>query len=162
MFHSRKWGQTLVILLFTWLPALAAEPPGYPNGFRAWNHVKTMQIKLGHPLYNGFGGIHHIYANNRAKDGFRRGKFANGSVLVFDLHEAREEPFTTSEGPRKFVAVMHKHADRYRDTGGWGFEAFKGDSHKDRLVGADRNAARNCFQCHASQKASDYVFSAAR
>lgn len=43
------------------------------------------------------------------------------------------------------------------DTGGWGFEGFKGDSKTERAVG--KNAASACFQCHTSRKDRDYVFS---
>lgn len=156
---SRLWSQAPLLLLAFLPPALAADEVNYPNGFRAWNHIKTMQIKPGHPLYASFGGIHHVYANNRALDGYRRGKFANGSTLVFDLHEAKDEAFAVAEGPRKLIAVMRKDVSRYRDTGGWGFEAFRGDSHKDRMVGSDRNAITACFNCHAAQKVTDYVFS---
>ena len=118
-----------------------------------------MQIKLGHPLYSSFGGIHHIYANKKGAEGYKRGHFPNGSTLVFDLLEARDEPFATVEGPRKLVAVMHKDSARHAATGGWGFEAFKGDNRKERLVGNDRVAINACFQCHAPQKSTDYVFS---
>jgi hypothetical protein len=34
---------------------------------------------------------------------------------------------------RKFLAVMKKNAKLYRDTGGWGFEVFKGDEKRARL-----------------------------
>lgn len=152
----------VVFLAFLAAPALAADPVplAYPHGYREWTHVKTMQLKPGHPLYHAFGGIHHIYANRKAMEGYRRGKFPNGSTLVFDLLEASEDGTALSEGRRRLLGVMHKHAARYKDTGGWGFEAFKGDSRKERIVG--RDAATACFQCHAAQKQKDYVFSAFR
>ena len=143
-------------------PALAADPAplAYPHGYRQWTHLKTVQFKTGHPLYHTFGGIHHVYANKKAMEGFKRGKFPNGATLVMDLLEAREDGFVMSEGERKLLAVMHKDRARYPETGGWAFETFKGDSRKERLV--DRNAAAECFRCHASQARADYVFSSFR
>lgn len=150
------------VLAFAAAPVLAADAPplAYPHGYREWAHVKTLQLKLGHALYAQFGGIHHIYANKKAMEGYRRGKFPNGSTIVFDLLEARDELSTTTEGARKLLGVMHKDAAKYKQTGGWGFEGFKGDSKKDRTVGA--NAKTACFDCHASQKDRDYVFSVFR
>ena len=141
-------------------PALAADPPPvpYPAGYRTWAHVKTMQILPGHPLHDAFGGVHHLYANRAAMDGYRRGRFPDGAVIVFDLAEALSADHTVVDGPRKVVGVMRKDAKRYASTGGWGFEAFKGDSRTERVVGA--NAAGACFGCHAPQRERDFVFSA--
>jgi hypothetical protein len=146
-----------LILALASLPAWAEAPIAYPHGYRQWLHVKTMHIKLGHPLYGTFAGIHHVYANKKATEGLKRGKFSNGSTLVLDLLEPREDAVSTSEGPRKLVAVMHKDTRQYAATGGWGFEAFRGDSRKERL--ANRQAAQACFNCHAERKSKDYVFS---
>jgi len=137
----------------------AAEVP-YPNGYRDWHHVKSMVIAEGHPLYAAFGGIHHIYANAKAKQGYASGKFANGSIIVFDLLEAQSGDGAIVEGSRKVLGVMHKDSKRWAATGGWGFEGFKGDSTSERAVGG--NAASACFGCHMPQKASDYVFSRPR
>jgi hypothetical protein len=49
---------------------------------------------------------------------------------------------------------------KWKDTGGWGFEGFKGDSKTERAVGD--KAATACFQCHTSQKDRDFVFSSYR
>lgn len=127
----------------------------YPEGYRNWVHVKSMLILPGHPLYETFGGIHHIYANGKAMRGYRTGKFPDGSVIVFDLLEAKSESNTYVEGPRKVVGVMHKDSKKFKNTGGWGFEGFKGDT-KERVV---KDAEQDCFSCHASQEATDFVFS---
>lgn len=129
----------------------------YPEGYREWTHVKSMVILEGHPLFGSFGGIHHIYANSKAMKGYQSKpkKFPDGSVIVFDLLEAKEQDNAIVEGQRKVVGVMVKDAKKYKETGGWGFEGFKGDS-RERVV-QDPKAA--CFNCHASQMANDYVFS---
>lgn len=151
------WKIALTLFL---VPVSAYAEIAYPHGYRQWTHVKTMQIKPGHTLYPAFGGIHHIYANKQALAGLRRGKFAKGATLVLDLLEAKEDGFALAEGARRMVAVMHKDPAKYKDTGGWGFEAFKADSRKERLVGKDAVAA--CFRCHTSQQKTDYVFSSFR
>jgi hypothetical protein len=140
--------------------AVCAQDVPYPMGYRDWHHVKSMVINPGHPLYEAFGGIHHLYANKAALKGYAGGTFPDGAVIVFDLLEAKTADNAVTEGPRKVVGVMHKDAKKYGATGGWGFEGFKGDSHTDRAVGA--NAAKACFECHTSQKSRDYVFSSAR
>lgn len=140
--------------------AADAPPVPYPDGYRQWTHVKSMTINQGHALYDAFGGIHHLYANKKAEQGYKTGKFADGSVIVFDLLEANAADNTVQEGARKVLGVMHKDARKYKDTGGWGFEGFKGDSKTDRAVGG--NAASACFQCHTAQKDKDFVFSTFR
>ena len=60
----------------------------YPEGYRDWHHVKSMVIEEGHPLYGAFGGIHHLYANDTAMEGYLKGAFPDGSVIVFDLLES--------------------------------------------------------------------------
>jgi Cytochrome P460 len=139
------------------LRAADAAPVPYPQGWRQWTHVKSMTINPGHALYDAFGGIHHLYANAKAEQGYRSGRFADGSVIVFDLLEAKSADNAVEEGARKVLGVMHKDSRRYKDTGGWGFEGFKGDSKSERAVG--NNAASACFQCHTAQKGNDFVFS---
>jgi Cytochrome P460 len=136
--------------------AVAQDVP-YPNGYRDWHHVKSMVISPSHALHDAFGGIHHLYANKKAQRGYTQGKFADGSVIVFDLLEANDGGNALVEGKRKVVGVMHKDSKHYAATGGWGFEGFKGDSKTDRAVGS--NATSACFNCHEPQKKHDYVFS---
>jgi hypothetical protein len=132
----------------------------YPEGYRKWQHVKSMVIQEGHPLHGSFGGIHHLYGNAKAMEGYRTGKFADGSVMAFDLLEAHASGNAITEGKRKVLGVMHKDSKKYAATGGWGFEGFPGDSKTERAVGA--NAATACFGCHIAQKNNGYVFSAYR
>lgn len=133
----------------------AAVP--YPDGYRAWQHVKSMVIEPGHALHASFGGIHHLYANDKAMKGYESGTFPDGAVIVFDLLEAVSADHAVTEGKRKVVGVMHRDAKKYAATGGWGFEGFAGDSKTERAVGD--KAATACFSCHAPQEAHEYVFS---
>jgi hypothetical protein len=118
-----------------------------------------MLIEPGHPLENPFRGIHHIYANKKAMKGYKTGDFPNGSVIVFDLLKYAEKNNTIQEGERKLVGVMRKNGKKYSDTGGWGFEGFAGDSKSERLT---KDGGTSCFECHQSEKRTDYVFSKVR
>ncbi|GAB4175605.1 MAG: hypothetical protein Kow0020_11310 [Wenzhouxiangellaceae bacterium] len=139
-------------------PAFAQVP--WPEGWRDWHHVKSMVIQEGHPLFGAFGGIHHIYANEAALEGYRSGRFPDGAVLVFDLLEAIEDGNALVEGKRKVLGVMHKDQARWPETGGWGFEGFSAGDPDRRVVG--ENAKQACFSCHQPQSESDYVFSRPR
>lgn len=141
--------------------AVAAEDKGiaYPSTYRNWKHVKSMVILPGHELAGAFGGIHHIYANMTAREGYASGRFPDGAKIVFDLLAEESGGNALQEGKRKVLGVMVKDAKRYKATGGWGYEAFEGDSRTKRLV-TDMQAS--CHGCHAAQKASDFVFSKMR
>jgi hypothetical protein len=132
----------------------------YPEGYRQWTHVKTAIIGHESPAFARFGGIHHIYANKKAQDGYKTGHFEDGSILVFDVLHAVLTKTDVEEGERKFVDVMVKDSSLYKGTGGWGFEEFKGNSKTERTV--RHLASSECFKCHASRKESGYVFSRMR
>ncbi|MCS6983847.1 MAG: cytochrome P460 family protein [Leptospiraceae bacterium] len=128
----------------------------YPENYRSFFHVKSMELKKDHPLYKDFGGLHHVYVNHEGLEALKKGgPFPDGSILVFDLFEVTSDNQITSEKERKVLAVMYKNTKAFAKTGGWGFEAFRGDS-RERLVNGNHEA---CFGCHAQQKAKDYVFS---
>ena len=128
----------------------------YPEGYRDWTHVKSMVIQQGHPLFGTFGGIHHIYANDKALKALKQNKpYPNGAVFAFDLLEAPSADSAITEGNRKVLGVMEKDSKAFAGTGGWGFEAFKGDT-RDRAV----TNPMDCFGCHQAQVAeTGFVFS---
>lgn len=141
----------------------AAETPKvpYPDGYRGWLHLKSMVIHdKSHPLFDAFGGIHHVYVNPRGAQAARSGgPYPDGTVFVFDLLEAKSDGGAMTEGARKFIGVMTKNAAAYGATGGWGFEAFKGDTKDQRVV---TDPKTQCFACHQGRQAAGYVFSAYR
>jgi len=141
-------------------PLGAAESKvSYPKGFRNWYHVKSMVIMPGHPLADPFGGIHHIYANYKAIKGLRSGNYPDGAMLVFDLWDYAENNHALVEKKRKLIGVMERGSKRFAATGGWGFEGFGAGKPEKRLV---TDGGKGCFDCHAAQKASQYVFSKLR
>lgn len=145
-----------VFVSFVLYSSTKKEEIPYPNGYRQWTHVKTAINGPASPITHT--GFHHIYANAKAMEGYRTGKFPDGSILVFDVLEATEQVNgNISEGNRKLIDVMIKDTQKYDSTGGWGFEEFKGNSLTDRSI--LHLAKQKCFNCHAKQKMNDFVFS---
>jgi hypothetical protein len=139
----------------------AAVP--YPRGYRLWAHLHSTFIG---PKDGAFGkqpcetpctgGVFYFYANEKAMEGFRTGKFADGSVIADEVLETwGNERGGAKEGPRRGVGVMVKDSKRYGDTGGWGFGRFAGDSQVEASTAEEKRA---CFACHAPKKDRDYVF----
>ncbi|MCB1845681.1 MAG: cytochrome P460 family protein [Halioglobus sp.] len=128
----------------------------YPQDYRDWTHLKSMVIHPGHSLADPFEGIHHIYANREARAGLLKGEYGTGATFVFDLLEYQDANGAGTEGARKFTGVMEYDARRFEATGGWGFEAFAGDSKTERVVA---DGGTSCFGCHMAVKDAGYVFS---
>jgi hypothetical protein len=155
------WVAVAAFMVFSLGVAGAEDGPKkvkYPDGYRHWTHVKSMVIQEGHPLFEAFGGIHHIYANDKALKALKKGlPFPKDAVLVFDLLEAKADGKAIVEGSRKVLGVMQRDGKRFAATGGWGFEGFKGDT-RERVV----TDMKTCFGCHEPQKEKGYVFSTYR
>jgi hypothetical protein len=131
----------------------------YPEGYRKWTHIKTAIVGSRNPGFQFNGGFHHIYANEKAMEGYLTGNFPEGSVIVFDVLEALvQKNSNTNEGKRKHIDVMVKDSIKYNTTGGWGYEEYNGDSKTDRK--ATLTMQTQCFNCHATQK--NHVFSTYR
>ena len=152
----------LVMTLSWTLPQRAASDSTvpYPNGYRKWVHIGTTLVGPQSPFFASSGGLHHIYANEKAVKGYETGTFPDGSIVVFDLLDTKELNGATIEGARKRIDVMLKDARRFPSTGGWGFERFLGDTEINPALNAEQKA--NCFSCHERRKAQDYIFSKPR
>ncbi|MGE0174841.1 MAG: cytochrome P460 family protein [Oligoflexales bacterium] len=135
-----------------------ASPVPFPKGYRDWTHVKSMVIfDNKHPLFDAFGGIHHIYADNKALKAIRDNKpFENGATIVFDLLEAKDSGGTYTEGKRKFLGVMVWDSKKYAATQNWGWQVFPGGSQKPSL--AKLSDQKACATCHLEVKAKHFVF----
>lgn len=129
----------------------------FPAEFRNWAHVKSVLVGPQSAAFATEGGIHHIYANKEALEGYKTGKFPDGSVIVYDLLETKEISGITTEGPTRRIDVMMKQSEAYRTTGGWEFMSFPGGNPAGGKLTAERQAA--CAACHASRKEHDFVFS---
>jgi hypothetical protein len=142
----------------------AAERPevAFPDDYRSWQHIKSVVIGPGHKSFASDGAkIFQFYANPRAVDGYRAGRFENGSVIVRETLRAiageGDSKGVLNEGERRALDVMAKDDRLYKETGGWGFETF--GSENARLAEKDR---AQCYACHSKQKDRDFVFSTLR
>ncbi len=141
----------------------SAAPPeatvAYPEGYREWAHVKSALSSPAHANFSFGGGFHHIYANPEGMRGYRTRVFPEGSVVVFDWLEMRDDAGLFVEGPRRRLDVMMKSATRFEKTGGWGFQRFVGDSKTEIAVTPTPEA---CFACHDRLKKDGLVLSSYR
>jgi hypothetical protein len=135
----------------------AAETVQWPDNFRRWVHIGTgVILPGGDPKLMSEEGMHHIFANEKAVDGYASGKFADGAIIVYELREARQASGVIFEGDRKRVDVMIKDSAHYAATGGWRFERFW---KTDQSQNAVQDAGASCYQCHSSAGAHGFVFS---
>jgi hypothetical protein len=133
-----------------------AEAVQYPDNFRRWVHVGTGVILPGGQLPESEQGMHHIFANQKAVEGYSSGDFADGSVIVYELREAPQNNGIITEGERRRVDVMIKDSKLYKSTGGWRFERFMGN---DQTQNAVPDSGKACFECHSQAKTHGLVFS---
>ncbi len=159
---SRRIVLCVAVLVFVpGMVGLSGQAPkkttiSYPTEFRKWTHVKSMVIfGKDHKLFNQFEGLHNVYVNDIGLPSLEHGRaYPEGSMFAFELFAARASPGAIETGQRKFLAVMRKNSKVYASTGGWGYELFQGYEAQGSLK--DMKA---CFDCHASQKGKDFVFS---
>lgn len=153
----------LSLVLVTLLGGVAASdsptPPEYPEGYRNWAHVKSTLVTPAHQRFGHVNGFQHIYANPEAMVGYRTRAFPEGSIVVFDWLEMRENAGAFEEGPRRQLDVMVKDSGRFGTTGGWGFQRFVKDS-KTELAATPTPA--QCFACHDRLKKDGLVLSSYR
>lgn len=159
--RSKLLCAALLVLAPGMVVALRGQAPkkaaiAFPAGYRKWTHVKSMVIfGKDHKLFNQFEGLHNVYVNEIGLPSLEQGRaYPDGSILVFEIFALRSTPGAIESGQRKFVAVMKKGSKAYRETGGWGYEVFKGYEKTGSL-----KDAKQCFDCHSAQKGNDFVFS---
>jgi hypothetical protein len=105
--------------------AEASSPVAFPEGYRNWYVDHSTVALQGHTPADEVG-IQQVYANIVAVKGLETGEFDDGAILVVDrFADVEGSNKTFSQGDRKVIAVMQRDQQRFRDTGGWGLEAFK-------------------------------------
>jgi hypothetical protein len=134
----------------------ASDSAQYPNDFRRWVHVHSAVLMPGtNPQLASEEGMRHIFANQKAVDGYASGNFSDGSVIVYELRDVQPKNGIIFEGDRKRVDVMIKDSS-LKNTGGWRFERFWGT---DQAQDAIHDSGVSCFQCHSKANAHGSVFS---
>jgi Cytochrome P460 len=137
----------------------AAEPAtiSLPPDYESWRHVKTQIIQEG-PGFERFGGMHHIYANERALQGLRSRRFEEGAILVAEFRTLVRQNNVIDAGAIRIVDVMVFDPRRFADTDGWGYAEFVGPELKVRRF----DSRAECHACHAKRADKGHVFTELR
>ena len=140
-----------IFALGTLLPVFAAAaPPALPKGYSGW---QKSERKLVTDKSSLFYGIHYMYADKKAMQGYQAGnKFAEGSTIVVDFFNIKDGSAT--DGPKNMVVLMRKDK-RKKETGGWLFAGYGADGKPSGL-----DPVGTCFGCHQKDAAQrDFVIS---
>jgi hypothetical protein len=130
----------------------AASSPSLPKSYHSWQ--KSVR-KVDTDKRSLFYGIHYIYADKKAMNGYMAGnRFAEGSSIIIEQFNIKEGSGSPAEGSKNMVVLMRKDK-RMKATGGWLFAGYGADGAPSGL-----DPVNTCFGCHqkdATQK--DYVIS---
>ena len=101
-----------------------------------------------------FYGIHYIYADQKALQGYKAGnKFPEGSRIIVE-HFNIKGGDSSVDGPKNMTVLMKKDK-RQKNTGGW---LYVGYTSNGKPSGID--PVKNCFECHQKEVSGrDYIFS---
>jgi hypothetical protein len=148
----------LLALAGTSFVSLAEQDTGdipFPQNYRSWFHHHSTVNMTGHQP-EGNIGIQHVYANDKAVEGLKTGTFPDGAEFVVDRFKYNEaDNHMLTQCDRKVFAVMVRDAQRYAETGGWGFQAFKAG---DPAAKAVKDGGKVCFVCHIPHADNNYLF----
>jgi hypothetical protein len=123
-----------------------------PDGYRSWELIAPAEEA--EPLDE----LRAVLGNAIAVEAYRAGTlpFPDGAILVKLAWKRIPSPeFAPASvpGPATTVQVMVKDAQRYPDSGGWGFGRFVDGKP------VDRAQHETCFACHEPNvRDHDYVF----
>lgn len=141
-----------VVVLLTVTLGTAQAALTLPKGYSGW---KKSERKVVNDKKSLFYGIHYIYADTKAMQGYKAGnKFPEGSRIVIEHFNIKESPTGPTEGAKNMVVLMQKDK-KQKATGGWLYAGFTAQGKPSGL-----DPVKNCFECHQKDAASrDYVFS---
>jgi hypothetical protein len=125
-----------------------------PAEYQTWRHVKSQIIQEG-PGFERFGGMHHIYANERAVQGLRTRRFEDGAMLVAEFRHLDRKGNVIDGGAIRIVDVMLFDASRFAGTDGWGYAEFIGPTLQVKTL----DARAECHACHIKRAEKGHVFS---
>lgn len=143
----------LITLFAISLPTMiwAGPSPSLPKGYHSWQKSERKVITDKSSL---FYGIHYIYADKKAMQGYKSGnRFAEGSSIIVE-HFNIKTTSPSADGPKNMVVLMRKDK-RMRETGGWLFAGYGPDGKPSGL-----EPVSTCFGCHQKDAAQrDFVIS---
>lgn len=135
------------------LPMIAsAAAPTLPKGYVSWQKSERKVVTDKSSL---FYGIHYIYADKKAMQGYQAGnKFADGSSIIVEHFNIKKDGSTATDGSKNMVVLMRKDK-RKKETGGWIFAGYGADGKPSGL-----DPVGTCFGCHQKDAAGrDFVIS---
>lgn len=140
-----------LLLCATWAAAAAAPPVPKLPVYRTWQKSERKVVTDKQSL---FYGIHYIYADAKAMQGYKAGnKFPEGSRIIVEHFNIKGSD-TSADGPKNMVVLMQKDK-RQQKTGGWLYAGYTATGKPSGL-----NPVKNCYECHLKQAADrDFVFS---
>ena len=140
----------LTALVMFPLIAAAATTPSLPKGYSGW---KKSERKLVTDKNSLFYGIHYIYADKKAMQGYKAGsRFPEGSTIIVDYFNIKAG--SEADGSKNMVVMMRKDK-RKQETGGWLFAGYGADG---KPSGMD--PVGTCFGCHQKDAGQrDFVIS---
>ena len=140
-------------LLAVTVAASGAATVSLPKGFEKWEKSKQKIVDDRKSL---FYGIHYIYADPKAMQGYKSGgkNFPEGSRFVITFFSIKNVGGKPVEGKKNMVVYMKKDR-KYAQTGGWLFAGFNADGSPSGI-----DPVKNCFECHVKEaKDRDFVIS---
>ncbi|MDD2365279.1 MAG: cytochrome P460 family protein [Desulfuromonadaceae bacterium] len=127
-----------------------AATQALPKDYTSWKKSDRKVVADKNSL---FYGIHYIYADKKAQNGYKSdNKFSVGSRIIVEFFNIKSDP--SVDGTKNMIVMMQK--DRHHgETGGWQFTGFGADG---KPSGID--PVENCFGCHLKEAADkDFVIS---
>lgn len=145
------WSVVASILALALSVSAASNPP-LPKKYTAWQKSERKIVTDKSSL---FYGIHYIYADKKAMQGYQAGnRFPEGSTIVVEYFNIKSNAAATVDGPKNMIVLMRKDK-RAKETGGWLFAGYGADGKPSGL-----DPVKICFDCHQKDAAQrDYVIS---
>lgn len=133
-------------------PVPASSAPPLPKGYAKWQKSERKVVTDKSSL---FYGIHYIYADKRAMQGYRAGnRFPEGSTIIVEYFNIKDGAGAAVDGPRNMIVLMRKEK-RQKETGGWLFAGYGADGAPSGI-----DPATTCFGCHQKDAGQrDHVIS---
>ena len=134
----------MLYMLLLSTPCLAAPAVALPKGYTSW--IKS-ERKIVTDKGSLFYGIHYLYADRKAMQGYRDGNsFPEGSTIIVE-HFMIKDGNSAVNGPKNMVVMMRRDK-RQQTTGGWLFAGFTPEGKPSGL-----DPAGTCFGCHQKDAA---------
>ncbi|OGR30590.1 MAG: cytochrome C [Desulfuromonadales bacterium GWD2_54_10] len=142
----------VAVLVSVSSPVGASSVPVLPKKYTSW---KKSIRKVVTDKSSLFYGIHYIYADKKAMQGYQAGnRFPEGSTIIVDYFNIKNGGNAAKDGPKNMIVLMRKDK-RARESGGWLFAGYGADGKPSGL-----DPVKTCFDCHQKDAAQqDYVIS---